>query len=185
MPTSTAEDKPKRQMSEEQLEKLAIAREKALAKKNELRQLRDAEKAMKEAQLNERYEKVKEFEATLKKTQSAPKKTETPAAPPSDPETSETSDVEEEIHIVKKPKRKPVRKQRIIEVSSSSEDEPDYAEQVRLHYKNKYKNKYTNATPAASLPTPENIISETAKDRLKKQVQDEVNALAYRDLFNC
>jgi hypothetical protein len=46
----TNEPKPKRQLSPEQLEKLKCAREKALEKKRELRELKDAEKEMKQKQ---------------------------------------------------------------------------------------------------------------------------------------
>jgi L-lactate utilization protein LutB len=58
---STTEAKPKRQMTPEQLEKLKLAREKALQKKREIKEIKDGEKAIKQKELEDRKKRVKEF----------------------------------------------------------------------------------------------------------------------------
>jgi polyhydroxyalkanoate synthesis regulator phasin len=150
-------EKPKRtrQMTEEQLEKLKLAREKALQKKRELKEIKDGEKAMKQQDFEERKKKVEEFKSRVLSLQDEGNKKSvskgqgggvlptTVCEPLRDPYVESGSESEDEVVeevIVKKKatprkaKKKIARK--IIEVSSSSsesdssDDEVDYRRQL-------------------------------------------------------
>lgn len=176
MDTEQPTQKTKRQLSPEHLEKLKMAREKALQKKQELRQLRDAEKEMKEQKLNERRQRVEAF----KKQKEAPPQTEmVEANTPSDSEES----LIEELIVKKKPKKKGRVVRKIVEVSSSSSDSSSDEEDYRLKLKQKYKNKYKNKYTGGSLQPPRDVVKEHASDVIRNNVSKELRRIAMNSVF--
>ena len=109
------EQKPKRVLSPEQLEKLKVAREKALKVRQENAEQRKKEKDLKKL---EKQAKQKEIEEKLMNYQ------ETPQLERAEP-TPEPEEEPEETTPVKKPKKKPKKPIVIVEESDSSESEDE------------------------------------------------------------
>ena len=125
-PDELVKEKPKRTMTPEALEKLALARKKAMEAKKRL----NADKKKKEKELKPMKEKVmKEHEDKLNDKPPPLKKSPRIKQPEPEPEftntnlgetTSDSDSEEEEVVLKKKPKKKPVV---IVEESSDSEDD--------------------------------------------------------------
>lgn len=178
----TTTEKPKRQMTEEQLEKLKQAREKALEKKREIRALIDAEKEMKQLNLEQRKKKVEDFYKSLETT-STKQDTKKKPEPESefDSESSSDDEVVEQVIVKKRPKTKKKVVRKIIEVSSSSDsdsdssDDEDYHQRIKNKYKTKYKNKYA--------PAPRDVVKEQASDVIRSNVSKELRKIAFASVF--
>jgi hypothetical protein len=191
---STTEAKPKRQMTPEQLEKLKLAREKALQKKREIKGIKDGEKAMKQQEFEDRKKRVEEF-AKLSSPKSEFKKSKPPAQVAQTDESSSESDEEIEHQIIVKKAPKKSKKnifKKVIKVSSSSSDSEsdddaplgwrrshaeDYRERLKTKYKNKYKNKYASAPPSRD------VLREQASDVIRNNVSKELRKIALSSVF--
>jgi hypothetical protein len=154
-------DKPKRQMTPEQLEKLAQAREKAVEKRRQLGEITRKEKAMKELELTERMKKV-----GLTKQE------------------AEEQSEEEVVNAPTKSKPVPISPRRKVVVDSSSEsdsddeDEVEVLKAVKQKYKHKYAQKYKSKYNTSAL-------KENANQVIKKQVNDELLKMAMASIFPC
>jgi hypothetical protein len=111
--------KPK--LSEERLKHLAMMREKASAKKKELRELRNKEKMIKQKTLEERIRKVEEFENTtpVKKTE----------------EVETNTDEVEEVKPQKKTKTIKKVKKQVVDSDSDSDSSIEDASAIKEFYK--------------------------------------------------
>jgi hypothetical protein len=178
-------EKPKRtrQMTEEQLEKLKLAREKALQKKRELKEIKDGEKAMKQQELEERKQKVEAFKSRVQ----LHRKEESESS-------SSDGEVVEEVVVKKVPKRKTKKiVKKIIEVSSSSSesdssDAETYRSQVKQKYKMKYKNKYEGTKQPRDIlkdayASPNSLLREQASDVIRSNVSKELRKIALESVF--
>lgn len=170
-------DKPKRQLTSEQLERLAAARAKAL----QVRQ----EKAQKMREI-----KALESEASKKaiddRISSLKQQVERPVA-----QVEAQTSVEVPPAIAKeKPRRmhkaEVVRK--VLEEESSessgdesdSDDDDDVTEPIKTVYKNKYREKYKNKYQAKAVST---LTKGYAAQTIKKRVDDELARMAAYNLF--
>jgi hypothetical protein len=183
-------EKPKRtrQMTEEQLEKLKLAREKALQKKRELKEIKDGEKAMKQQELEDRKQKVEAFKSRVQLHRKEDK--------PQEESESSSSDGEvvEEVVVKKVPKRKTKKiVKKIIEVSSSSResdssDDETYRSQVKQKYKMKYKNKYEGTKQPRDIlkdtyASPNALLREQASNVILNNVSKELRKIALESVF--
>ena len=168
-------EKPKRQLTPEQLERLAVAR----AKANEVR---TKQSLVKKAQMaEEKSRKQKELEENYLKISN---KQSEPQSPPkeivNDQSVSKTKSNE--------PKRKVTK---VIEIdsedgssSSSSDNDSDYdITPVREKYKQKYKSKYAMKYQAPQQTTPYQDAYTIARHNLHTKVNQEVKRLALSSLF--
>lgn len=168
----------KRTMTPETLEKLKLAREKALEKKKQMKELTMKEKELKQKEFEKRIENVKQKEERLN-AGSHPHTMPKEEKVESNGEDSDT-EVEEIIEVKKKPSKKKKVVKKVIEVSSSSssESEEDYRTSVKNKYKQKYKAKY-----GVSKDRQSNPIKETARDTIIQKANDELRRLAYSSVF--
>lgn len=177
-------------LSPEALEKLKVAREKALevkrarGKKN--KELKALEKKVKDVELDERIKQIKAKVGVAVKEET----TEEPM-PQADRE-AHTSDPVTPAAAVKKTKKpasapkkssKDVIKQIVEEESSDSsgsESDDDVTEPVKALYKNKYREKYKNKYQAKVVG---NLTRGVAAQTIRKKVDDEIFRLASQNLF--
>jgi hypothetical protein len=175
------ETKPKRVLTEEQLEKLAKARQKALEKKRERKALKDAEKEMKQQKIEERKQKVETFKNRVRK-EDKPKAEETESS-------SSDEEVVEKVIVKKVPKRKTKKiVKKIIEVSSSSSesdssDDETYRRQIKQKYKMKYQHKYEGTKQPRDIlkdayASPNALLREQASDVIRSNVSKELRKIA-------
>ena len=144
MTNSDKTEKPKRHMTEEMLEKLKLAREKALEKRRELAAIRKMER---ELQLKEKEEKVEGIKAKHSKmnvTESEPK-----SEPDSD---SDPEPIQPEV--VKQTKRKKKKKAPIVIVEDSSSDEDSNVVYVKRRSKPKPERAEPVTEPIEKQPEP-------------------------------
>lgn len=176
--SNNTETKAKRQLSQEQLERLKVAREKALAvrqeKANKINEIKRLEKEAKEKELNDKLAEMKS-----KVEQPALQVEEKVIVPTPKPRHSRPSG--------SKPKKKAdeVIKQIVEEDSSESsgsesDDDDDVTEPVKALYKNKYKQKYKNKYQAKSIST---LTKGVAVQSIRKKVDDEIARIAQLNLF--
>jgi hypothetical protein len=178
------------------LEKLKLAREKALQKKREIKELKDGEKAIKQKELEDRKKRVEEFTKLTRQEADFTKAEFKKSMPPEHDESSSESDEEVEHQIVvkkapKKAKKKIIRK--VIEVSSSSSDsdssdDEDYKEQLKNKYKMKYKSKYKvgscpHTTKAGGYVPQRDVLKEQASDVIRSNVSKELRKIALESVF--
>jgi hypothetical protein len=119
--------KPKRTMTPEMLEKLAQAREKALEKKRLLKDLHEKEKAIRDAELQARVNRVEEFEKAQKPSPPAKEHVEDDSTE-NEPIVEVLKTAKKKLAIAPKPQARPkVQKvvKRVVQVDSSSESESD------------------------------------------------------------
>lgn len=153
--TTEMTEKPKKQMSEERLAQLAAARKKALEKRRQLAELTKKEKEIKERELQERVQRVQDFEKKV----SAPKAKKAPPPPPVESESDEDSESESEEHTVAK--------------NEWTDYEPP---KPKKHAPPK-----PMAQPKAK---PDHALAaDIARQELKKRIQEENMRIAYRSLF--
>ena len=156
-------------LSEEQLERLKLAREKANEVRAKKALVKKAEKDKQKKEMDEKYnELVREA---------------TPLAQNSKPPSKE-EDVQEEAPITK-PKRKTTK---VIEIDSdetssdSSSDDSEYdITPVKERYKEKYKHKYANKYNKPYDPLAD--ITTIAKHNLSNKVSEELRKMAFQSLF--
>jgi hypothetical protein len=170
-----SETKPKRQLTEEQLAKLAEARKKALA-------VRQKQSLVKQA---EKLEKKKEFDA--KYNAIVGNKQETPKTEVNDrdkePETENT------IKHTKNKTKKILEPDSDESSSDSSSDEEYDASPLIAKYKQKYKNKYSSKyapTQQQNHTNPSNPYQDAfviAKASLKNKLNHELQKTAFNSLF--
>jgi hypothetical protein len=145
-------------MTQERLDKLKIARESALAKKKQMKQLSENKKELKKV----------EFETELDNSKKALEKTKV--------ETLKEEIVEPKVEptlIKEKPKKINKPKPKPITPSSSSSDESSSSEEEEIVYKNKPKKKIQKSKSKYE------IADEVTKDLLYKKIQDD----NYKNLF--
>lgn len=168
-----SEPKPKRILTPEQLEKLKVARVKALEVRQKKALITKAEKFQKAKELDAKYRSVAGVEDTPKEA---------------------VQEVKPPAEEVKKPKEVKQRKvKKVIEVESdeessesSSDEEYDFSA-VKNKYKEKYKNKYDakygmmKQNPYFSNPQQDAFI--LAKHNLQSKVNNELKKAAFNSLF--
>jgi hypothetical protein len=156
----------RRIVSEEQLERLKVAREKANAVRAKKAALKKAEKEKSKQELDEKYN-------ALVKPKEAPK--------------DEPLETQEPPH-----KQKP---KKVIQIEldsgetssdsnseSESESDTEYdITPVKQKYKQKYKNKYATKYPKAYDPLDD--VLTVARHNIKSKVSDEIKKMAYASLF--
>ena len=154
-------------MTEEALARLAVAREKALAKKREL-----ADAARREA--HEKLVRQAE-ERLLKEAAKQPK-----ATPPVETQQPQREPASITQVVVKR--STPRKKKYVVadDSSSSSDSEVD----MRRYYKNKYKQRYRKgpADPAPP-PTANAAVTAVARDELRRHLDAESYRLAWASVF--
>lgn len=198
----TEPQKKKRTMTPEMLEKLAQARQKAMDKKKMLKELHDKEKAIRQAELDARVQRVQDFE----QGQAPPPKQEQPVTTPPPPKDVDV-DVQPVVEVIKTaPKKKAASKpkvqkvvKRVVQIdsddsSSESDGEIDFKTLMKLKYKTKYQNKY-QVKPVVSAPehvaekpvaepkASRDLPKEAAADVIKAKVDQEIRRVAYANLF--
>ena len=176
-------DKPKRQLTEEHLKKLADARVKAmeaLRKKKELTQARKQE-------AKEAFDK--EYEQKVLKKKQAPKQASPPPVEETDkeiyqaPPSKEESDDDEDypIQMVPKAPRK---------TKTSSPPPPQEPNFKQMYYKHKLdalqaqQNQQTFLQQYSQLPSYNHAV-DIAKSQIKERVDKSVYENVYRQLFQC
>ena len=162
--------KPKLQMTEEQLKRLAEARVKALEKRRQLADLNKKEKALKEVELINRMKNVGLMKPTEIKQES-----ESESEP--EPEPQKIVKKAPKIpQVVKVQRRKVIANSDSDSDSSDDEDEVEVLRHVKQKYKAKYQQKYKNQLN-------QNALKQNANQYIKKQVNDEVMKLAMQNIF--
>jgi len=174
-----SEAKPKRQLSEEQLKKLAVAREKAMEVRKKKALITKANKLEKAKELDENYKKVigqKETDVSDVKSQPPPQE-----KPQQEPKA---------MVQCKKSKIKKVLKPASDESSSDSSDEEYDASEVAHKYRQKYKTKYEAKYGGVQqhvnnpyLTTPYQDAFTIAKHNLQGKLSNEIKKMAYGSLF--
>ena len=173
----------KRELTPEQLERLAKAREKALAVRQQLaaknKELNDLQKKAQEKRMNDEIEKLKKQVGGQDKKKPVEKETE-----------PEQEEIEEEAPPAPKPKpakkpakpKKDILKQVIEESSddSGSDDEDDSGDLVKQYLKDKYKTIYKTRYEAKTLSQ---LSTGLAKQHIKNKVNDEMLRLASISIF--
>ena len=147
--------KPKRMLSENQLEKLKLARIKALAVKKKLKEEGDAEK------IRHLEGKIAKLKVKGKTEDAVPtEEIEQPVEEPPviEEEHTETDDLEEVVMRVRKPKPKPKSKPVVIYEQSSSESEDDNSNVVYIKKKSsRAKKQVAPEPPPPQPPVPQPI----------------------------
>ena len=154
MTTTDNKTKAKRQMSEEQLEKLKYAREKAIEKRRELAEIRKMERDL---QLKEKENKVKTIKAKHSKMNS---KAVTKAEPESESESEPESDSSEILEPVfqKKIKKKKKKKKPIVIVEDSDSSDSDSNDDSNVVYVKRRSKSKTKYEPTSSEPIQQEIV---------------------------
>jgi hypothetical protein len=171
--------KPKKQLSEAQLQHLAVIREKALQKKKEMKVITEKANKIKEfetmkvAKQLQKQELAKQYDEMI----SNQAKPEPPKIEPK-PETKEEVKTEIKKEVVKPEKKKKVIKKVIYqEASSSDSDGADEVEIVKVKKSHKQpKQQKENVAPEAP-PKKENsytnLIYESSLDKMRTKMMDE------------
>lgn len=177
------EPKPKRIYTQEQLDKLAIAR----AKANEVRSKRAMVKKAEKKEKNEQLEaKFNSLVASKKEDTKKDTKEDTVEQPKNDTGNVEQQEVKNEK--VKKPKVK-----KVVEIDSedgtsesSSDEEYDFSA-VKNKYKEKYKHKYgakyNMMKQNPYFTTPYQDAFTLAKHNLQSKINNEMKKVAFSSLF--
>jgi hypothetical protein len=178
-----SEDKPKRQLTQEQLKKLADARAKALEVRKKKALVNKAEKLEKAKALDENYKKVI-GQVEVKPVQTPQTESILDTEPKQEPKQES-----KKVQQVTKSKVKKVLKPASDESSSDSSDDSEYdateiAHKYRQKYKTKYEAKYRNVqTHNPCLTTPYQDAFMIAKHNLQGKVSNEIKKIAYGSLF--
>ena len=162
----------KRELTEEQLKKLALAREKALEAKRKKALIRKADKEKEKKALDDRYNELVSNKHDI--TQEPINEPEIPKTPP----PTQT----------RKPKKVIQIEVDSDETSSDSSSESDSESDteyditpIKQKYKQKYKNKYQTKYPKPYDPLAD--ISTIARHNIKSKVSEELQKMAYASLF--
>jgi len=158
----------KRQLTEDQLKKLAVARQKALETKAKQSAVKKAEKEKQKKELDDKYNNL----------------VATPA------QQSQETIVETTVDEQSTPSLKPKRtSKKVIEIDSddtsdssdSSDSDTEYdITPVRQKYKQKYKNKYLTKYKSHD---PLADITTIARHNIHNKVSDELKKMAFSSLF--
>jgi len=191
---SESEIKPKKVLSEEQLRKLALAREKAMqvrqAKAAKLQELKHLEKENKEKQLND---KINELKSKVEVSQPSP---EVMMHNPSDRPGREALLSKDFPIDIPKPREKPKKREKkekvkrrlesLLEDPSSddssddgndSDDSDIVKDFLKKKYRNKYKNKYESKVNHM-------LLKGHSANYIKNRVSEDMIRIAQNDLFN-
>lgn len=171
-------DKPKRVLSEEQLEKLKLAREKAMmvrkAKAEKMNQIKKLEKEAQEKELNDKLEEVKKKVSTPSYTQ--------------DQDEDNNNKIKKGSNIVSPSRRKSkaqIIKNVVEEESEDSQSDSDEEESVvnpvKTFLKEKYKQKYKQKYESKHL---NNLVKHSAQNHLRSRIDEEVFRLAQQAMFS-
>lgn len=163
-------DRPKRQMTEEQLQRLAAARQKALAVRQE------KSKKLNEIKALEKVAKDKELDDKLAEVQAK-------VAPPTPP--AQEPIIQSKFIAKNKSKRSNVIKQIVEEESSESsgsesESDEDVTDPIKTLYKNKYKHKYAQKYKHKTIT---HLTKGVAQNQLRKKIDEEMVRMAQFNLF--
>ena len=165
--------KPKRQLTPEQLERLAKARENALAVRREkgerMRELKSLEKKAQEKELSDKIESLKQ--ATM------------PLPPPESVEAEEAKAPIAKKTQSKKPKKKADDVIRAVVESSDesgSESDEDNGDLIKSYLRQKYRTKYKERYNARSL---QQLTRGVAQQTVRKKLDDEMMRLASASIF--
>jgi hypothetical protein len=157
--------KPKKTLSAEQLEKLKVAREKALTVRQTNAKNKALEKELATAEKEQHLNTVKEKLAKVKAPkQEAPKIEVVESEPESEPE------------VVVRRKSKP-KKKKIIVVEDSDTDE----EQQQVIF---VKRKKDNPLQSIQRPAPETVPQQVFKQPPPQPQQPDINEIRYNAMFN-
>ncbi len=156
--------KPKKQLSPEQLEKLKVAREKALAVRQTNAKNKALEKELENAEKEQHLNTVKEKLAKVKAPKQEPPKIE--IQPDSEPES------EPEIIVRKK---KPAKKKKIVIVEDSDSDEE---QQQVIFVKRKKDNLIQRPAPTESVP------QQVFKTSVPHSGSLDIHQMRYDAMFN-
>ena len=143
-------------MSEKQLQILAAAREKALEKKKQMRELTEKERLIKK---KENELRAQEIEEKLKKL-----------------------DAESSRAPVKPVKSKTKHSRRVVESLSSGSDSESSEDEEVVHA-SKLSSREKKIVKKAAKKTSKDLATEISKDELKHRIQQQALARAYNSLF--
>lgn len=195
------DNKQKRQLSPEQLEKLKNAREKALAVRQEkakkMQEIKDLEKKAKEKQLNDKIMNMRKVVGEEEEEVIVEEEQQLPPPPPSEnPRFSEPFPSNKKIKPAKgggmgklgsPVKKKKATKDIIREVieqpssdESDSDDENDTSDAVKHFLRNKYKAKYKSKYESKTL---NQLTKGIAHDHVKNKLNDEIIRMASLSIF--
>jgi hypothetical protein len=166
-------DKPKRVLSPEHLEKLKLAREKALEAKHKLGTIRRAQRDDEREQIDKKYQEVmakKGSKVVEAKTQ----------------DEDEVEEVKPSKSKKAPPKKKVVKK--VIEVSDSSDDDESESSEEESEPEVEYVVRRTKKggkvahKPVKEYDTPK-LSAEVARNMLRDRVMNEAQTSAFKSLF--
>ena len=169
--------KPKKQLTPEQLEKLKVAREKALAVRQEkarkMKELKELEKKQASTVIDQKINDLKSSISDLQPAQQEPIQQE------------EVKPVETPARAVRRGKKSKVDViKKIVEESSSdsseSESDNDQTDAIKHFLKNKYKNKYRAKYESKSV---QQLSRGVAAQAVKKKYDDELMKYASMSIF--
>jgi hypothetical protein len=164
-------DKPKRVLSPEHLEKLKLARVKALEAKHKIGTIKKAEKESKRKAIEDKYQEVMAKKQPAKPVEVVPQHEELVELP------------KEVVQPIKKSTKKKIKK--IIEVSSSDDDEEEDAEESEpeVEYVVRKSKKSSKAkAPPKEYQTRE-LTTTVARDMLRQRVLDQTQSDCFKSLF--
>ena len=169
--------KPKKPISEAQLQHLSNIREKALIKKREMKVIKEKANKVKEyetlkaAKQLQKVELAKHYDQMVK--ESEPPKVEEPKPEPK-PEPKVEPKPEPKAEPPTKLKKKIIKKVIYQEASSSDSDGADEVEIVKVKKQSKTRQQSAVPQPKPEPPTSyTNLIYESSIDRLKSRMMDE------------
>jgi hypothetical protein len=157
--------KPKKQMSPEQLEKLKVAREKALSVRQANAKNKALEKELANAEKEQHLNTVKEKLAKVK----------TPKQEPPKIEIQPDSEPEDEPEVIVKRTKKPAKKKKIVIVEDSDTDE----EQQQVIFVKRKKEPVTERVPE---PAP--VQTQVFKQAPPPPQRPDINQMRYDAMFN-
>ena len=176
--------KPKKQLSEAQLQHLAVIREKALQKKKEMKVITEKANKIKEfetlkvAKQLQKQEMAKQYDEMINNQakQAEPPKPEPPKPEPPKPEEPKPVEIKKEV--VKPEKKKKVIKKVIYqEASSSDSDGADEVEIVKVkksHKQTAQKQKeHEEPPPKIKENSYTNLLYESSLDKMRTKMMDE------------
>jgi len=174
--------KPKKQLSEAQLQHLAVIREKALQKKKEMKVITEKANKIKEfetlkvAKQLQKQEMAKQYDEMINNQakQAEPPKPEPPKPEPPKPEEPKPVEIKKEV--VKPEKKKKVIKKVIYqEASSSDSDGADEVEVVKVKKSQKAPKQKEVEEPPPKMKENSytNLLYESSLDKMRTKMMDE------------
>ena len=187
----TSYTKPKKQLSEAQLQHLAVIREKALIKKKEMKMITEKANKLKEletlkvAKQLQKQELAKQYDEMIN-NQPKPVETTKPVEAPKQEEKKETPKEEVKPNVVKPDKKKKVIKKIIYqEASSSDSDGADEVEVVKVkkqHHRERSESKAPQKRKKHEPPSQSSVQPSYTNFNIRVKFRQNENCRVYAPL---